>query len=497
MEILEKELIRNQKELTEARRQITALQKVNNQPYTSSVSNKEQWNIKPEILSGGPAKQSGTERIDNDQINDSALKQISSYLKDDAGLITQGYFRSGWGTGNRGAPRSWAIGSLGRFGNEYSGWFDFIVNKRLYRDDTHSVNAIFKLDGNTSQQYANSWFGDDTRNDSKLQFQDFYVSTRGYLPFAPGADFWVGRHGLKGYEIQMLDWKVHSANAGAGLGIDNISVGKGRMDIALMREDYDLWNKTRTSSKQINTNQLEIRLKQFPVTQQTEMGVSARFAQPNHANGSGANADEFYTVKNAWLVTAMLKHRFSNGGFNDVALQVADNSFATSFSSYDSATALFGVGKYYYGEHSDGKAYRLITQGENYLSDRIIMANALVYSWGKDIYSPDTGPHTRFTSLRAVVRPAWIWDKYNQTGFEAGWFSQVNKDRAKNRFTESGLKTTLFHTFKIDTSMLTSRPELRLYGTWLKVLDNELDNFTFDDRKQDQFTVGAQAEVWW
>nr|WP_265113076.1 carbohydrate porin [Enterobacter hormaechei] len=356
---------------------------------------------------------------------------------------------------------------------------------------------MFQLDGNTSQQYANSWFGDDTRNDSKLQFQDFYVSTRGYLPFAPGADFWIGRHGLKGYEIQMLDWKVHSANAGAGLGLDNISVGKGRMDIALMREDYDLWNKTRTSSKQINTNQLEIRLKQFPVTQQTEMGVSARFAQPNHANDSGANADDFYTVKNAWLTTAMLKHWFSNGGFNDVALQVADNSFATSFSSYDSATALFGVGKYYYGEHTGGKAYRLITQGENYLSDRIIMANALVYSWGKDIYSPDTGPHTRFTSLRAVVRPAWIWDKYNQTGFEAGWFSQVNKNRAKNRFTESGLKTTLFHTFKIDTSMLTSRPELRLYGTWLKVLDNELDNFTFDDRKQDQFTVGAQAEVWW
>jgi len=162
------------------------------------VSKKEQRNIKPEILSGGPAKHSGAERTDNDQLNESALKQISSYLKDDAGLITQGYFRSGWGTGNRGAPRSWAIGSLGRFGNEYSGWFDFIVNKRLYRDDTHSVNAIFKLDGNTSQQYANSWFGDDTRNDSKLQFQDFYVSTRGCLPFAPGADFWVGRHGLKG-----------------------------------------------------------------------------------------------------------------------------------------------------------------------------------------------------------------------------------------------------------------------------------------------------------
>ncbi|HBV4968145.1 TPA: carbohydrate porin [Klebsiella pneumoniae] len=42
-----------------------------------------------------------------------------------------------------------------------------------------------------------------------------------------------------------------------------------------------------------------------------------------------------------------------------------------------------------------------------------------------------------------------------------------------------------------------SRPEIRLYGTWLKVLDNELDNFSFEHEKDDQLTLGAQAEVWW
>ncbi|MFM2533073.1 carbohydrate porin, partial [Escherichia coli] len=66
-----------------------------------------------------------------------------------------------------------------------------------------------------------------------------------------------------------------------------------------------------------------------------------------------------------------------------------------------------------------------------------------------------------------------------------------------NKFNESGYKTTLFHTFKVNTSMLTSRPEIRFYATYIKALENELDGFTFEDNKDDQFAVGAQAEIWW
>lgn len=50
------------------------------------------------------------------------LKDISKYIKDDIGFSYQGYFRSGWGTGNHGSPETYAAGSLGRFGNEMSGY---------------------------------------------------------------------------------------------------------------------------------------------------------------------------------------------------------------------------------------------------------------------------------------------------------------------------------------------------------------------------------------
>ncbi|XPE62346.1 hypothetical protein ACNKHT_24230 [Shigella flexneri] len=42
-----------------------------------------------------------------------------------------------------------------------------------------------------------------------------------------------------------------------------------------------------------------------------------------------------------------------------------------------------------------------------------------------------------------------------------GYFTQQNEDANSNKFNESGYKTTLFHTFKVNTSMSTSRPEIR------------------------------------
>ena len=59
------------------------------------------------------------------------LKDFSKFVKDEIGFSYNGYYRSGWGTASHGSPKSWAIGSLGRFGNEYSGWFDLQLKQRV------------------------------------------------------------------------------------------------------------------------------------------------------------------------------------------------------------------------------------------------------------------------------------------------------------------------------------------------------------------------------
>ncbi|NUF03063.1 hypothetical protein HL258_21645 [Escherichia coli] len=80
-----------------------------------------------------------------------------------------------------------------------------------------------------------------------------------------------------------------------------------------------------------------------------------------------------------------------------------------------------------------------------------------------------------------------IWNTWNQTGLELGWFKQQNKTQQGVTLNESAYKTTLWHALKVGESILGSRPEIRFYGTYINILDNELSNFKFNENSKDEF----------
>ncbi|MEF3107705.1 carbohydrate porin [Raoultella sp. WB_B2P2-3] len=426
------------------------------------------------------------------------LADISKYVKEDIGFNYSGYFRSGYAVGNRGSAKSYAIGSLGRFGQENSSWYDLEFSQRVYRDGNKTAKAVVMLDGNVGGQYSAGWF--DSTSDNLLQFSDIYLTMTGFLPFAPEADFWVGKHKLPKFEIQMLDFKYHQSDSAAGIGLENWQLGPGKVNVALVREDLDAHavDSSVSQTQQINTNTIDARYTAMPLWDRATLDLFGRYSAANKTdlNKHDENNGTYYSVKDAWHAGARLTQNWQNGGFTYVTAQMANNSIASGMGLVTDSSALYGYNGQYYGEHTNGTAWRVLSEGENYLLPNVIMAHALVYAAGNDIYDYYTGGHTDFNSTRAVVRPAYIWDTFNQTGVELGWFDQRNKAGGET-YHESGLKTTLFHTFKVGTSMLTSRPEIRFFATYLKTFDNEITQFTFNDNKKDQFTVGAQAEVWW
>ena len=75
--------------------------------------------------------------------------------------------------------------------------------------------------------------------------------------------------------------------------------------------------------------------------------------------------------------------------------------------------------------------------------------------------------------------------------------SMENNTRQGDDLQESAYKTTLYHALKVGPSLLGSRPEIRFYGTYINILDNQLSQFAFNDDSKDEFMVGVQAEVWW
>ncbi|EAW8022270.1 carbohydrate porin [Salmonella enterica] len=511
LQLLEAELSANKKELQETQSQLSiyknkmaamevSLQQTERQRDTDKTGIPVKDNKRISSIKIKPEQQVVLSNIQGDKttVQNVTMKDISRFIKDDIGFSYQGYFRSGWGTSNHGSPQTYAAGSLGRFGNEMSGWFDLTLNQRVYNQDGKTANAIVTYDGNVGEQYNDAWFG-DSDNENIMQFSDIFLTTRGFLPFAPEADFWVGKHKLPEYEVQMLDWKQLTTDVAAGIGIQNWVIGKGQLDISLSRDDVDVYSRDFSRTTQMNTNSIDIRYRNIPLWDKSSFSVMGKYAFANKTDEQERNEDNnsFFKLKDTWMATAIVRQELPKDGFNEFTLQVANNSYASSFAEFTGSSDSISSGRYYYGDHSNGIAWRLISQGELYLADRIIMANAIVGAHGEDIYSYETGAHSDFSSLRTVIRPAWIWNAYNESGVELGWFVQKNTTSNGTDAKESAYKATLYHALKVGPSLLNSRPEIRFYGTYIDILNNELSNFRFNDNSKDQFMIGVQAEVWW
>ncbi|EJF29836.1 MULTISPECIES: carbohydrate porin [Enterobacteriaceae] len=523
LELLEKQLSENKSELNKTQKElaiykdkVAQLQPTGNNvqsgpaPVNQTVYSPVADNIENENnhldTKPAPTPVKGTQKVavvNNEggktTVENVTLKDISKYIKDDIGFSYEGYFRSGWAAANRGSAQTYAAGSLGRFGNEMSGWFDLTLNQRVYNQDGKTANAIVTYDGNVGEQYNDAWFGDNNGNENIMQFSDIFLTTRGFLPFAPEADFWVGKHKLPEYEIQMLDWKSLTTQVAAAVGIQNWNLGVGQLDASLSRNDVDVYSRDFSHTTQMNTNSVDLRYRNIPLWEKGSLSLMGKYAFANKTDDQKDNENNgsFFKLKDTWMATAIVRQDLPRDTFNEFTLQVANNSYASSFANFSGASNSMAPGRYYYGDQTDGVAWRLISQGEMYLADRIIMANALVYSQGSDVYSYESGAHSDFSSIRAVIRPAWIWDTWNQTGLELSWFTQKNKTEQGVNLKESGYKTTLYHALKVGPSLLGSRPEIRFYGTYLNILDNELSNFRFNENSKNEFMAGVQAEVWW
>ena len=509
LELLEAELSSYKNKVAELQQNIkdnekksqTATNIAPQSPVADNIENEnsEKTNavVKPEVKATQQVAVINTDG-NKPKVESVTMKDISKFVKEDIGFSYEGYFRSGWGTSNHGSTQTYAAGSLGRFGNEMSGWFDLTMNQRVYNQDGKTANAVVTYDGNVGEQYNDAWFG-DSDNENILQFSDIFLTTKGFLPFAREADFWVGKHKLPEYEIQMLDWKSLTTDVAAAVGIQNWNLGVGQLDASLSRNDVDVYSRDFNNTTQMNTNSVDLRYRNIPLWQDGSLSLMGKYAFANKTDEQKKNEsnNSYFELKDTWMATGIVRQALERDGFNEFTLQVANNSYASSFSNFSGASNSMAQGRYYYGDHSNGIAWRLISQGEMYLADRIIMANALVWSHGEDVYSYESGAHSDFNSFRAVIRPAWIWDTWNQTGVELAWFAQKNTTHQGQDLKESAYKTTLYHALKVGPSLLGSRPEIRFYGTYINILDNELSQFKFNDDSKNEFMAGVQAEVWW
>jgi len=426
---------------------------------------------------------SDIQKIVQELKNDADLKKLVQESENDSGFTYKGYFRAGIASTTNGSPSEYAVGSVGRFGNEHSGWYDLTLSQKVYEERDKSVTATVMFDGNVSQSNSSGWVDSPSSEGSYLQLLDLYVAAKGFLPFLSESTLWVGKHKLENHEIQMLDWKYHRDKMAGGIGLENVKIGSGIMDVALAREDVSV------NSDTVNTNYIDIRYKNIPLSDSTTFEFDTKY---HITNKTDSQSD--INFKNALVATAIIKNTHDDGGFNEYSLQVGTNSLASKMIKISGANPDYT----YMSPDAGGVTYRFVEQGENYLFDKqYIIAHAFVAGIAKDVYSlDDDRDNVDAEFIRMAVRPAYIWDNFNQTGVEIGYFNEFTKtDNVKLK--ESGYKLTAYHALKVNTSMLRSRPEIRFYTTYLNSIDNEVTDFAFNDGKSRQLSFGVQAEVWW
>ena len=428
------------------------------------------------------------------EASDALVARVKAELKAEQDkekkFIFSGYFRSGYGVATDGHVKEYAIGSLGRFGNEHTGWFDLKFGQEVYKTDDKKVTAHVTLDGNVSEVTGSGWFGSPADPDgSYLQFSDMYIAAYGFLPFVPEATLWVGKHKLQNLEIPLLDWKYYRGTTATGVGLENIQLSNGKLDIAIGGDNI---SRTSGDTNKLNTNLLDIRYKDIELgSKDTTLMLTTKYQLPNDND-----AQKEDNTKDAWVGGAVLRNRLANNSIHELVFQIGTNSFASKMTAFTNADPDY---RYLDGKAS-GQTYRLLSQGENFIGDDYVVAHAFVLGYADNIYDNSgkvAREHVETEFVRALVRPAYIWNDFNQTGVEMSYFHQKASDRNDNDLVESGYKLTAFHTLKVGTSMMRSRPEIRFYSTYLDSLDNEITQFTFNDSHKSQLSFGVQAEVWW
>lgn len=407
-------------------------------------------------------------------------------------LDFHGYVRSGISNSTNGDQKTWAVGKLGRLGNETDGDWVIMLSQEIYKDNQgHSFSVFSKFEGDPALKQETEW-------DGNWGMDDFYITAKGYLAFDPGAIIWAGKRGYEPREIQMLDYKI-LRTSGNGAGIENVKLGNGYLSVSAIRQDSDMYDAdtsdstTISSSDDYNINMIDIRYGKLPISANSQLEITGDYFIANKTDSQSLLEDNnyVYAANNAARLTGIVNTKLETGS-NQFSLQIANKNLAGNFANVRGRPSLYLTNT----DNDEAYGWRVTNAGEFMLNKDVIFEHAIAYAEAYKTAAASDSYYDSAKSFNIVGRPAYIWDKNNKTAIELGWYNQTNKLDGES-YDESGEKITLAHILSPGISMMNIRPEIRFYTSYLKIDKNEIDSFTFNDSKDHQISFGVQAEAWW
>ncbi len=353
---------------------------------------------------------------------------------------------------------------VGRLGNESDLYAEIGLNAELYNNN----DVTFKLESLVAygENGNNNWEG------TSPALRVMNVQAKGLLE-DKDAVLWAGQRFYQRKDVHITDFYFLDTSGGAGAGIENLSMGEGKLSLAVMHDDGSQVTGKDADGKDIKETvsgyTFDARYAGIQLWDDANLELALAYDFASEAEGQTVAADD------GVLFTAVLGQGLDNG-FNQTVLQIGTNAYGSQMVNY-------GGGGWYdrSGAGNDTTGFRLINWGVVGLNDAWELGHVVMYAQA-DADSTD------LTAMNAVVRPVYKWDEHMKTIFEVGYFN----DAVEGDTTASGSKLTVAQAWSAGSSFW-ARPEIRVYGSML--MDHENDSFAGGD--DSEFTVGVQMEAWW
>ena len=416
-----------------------------------------------------------------------AIAVAAGILSAQAGAVDfKGYARSGIGwTGSGGEQQCFqATGAQSKYrlGNECETYAELKLGQEVWKEGDKSFYFDTNVAYSVSQQ--NDW------ESTSPAFREANVQGKNLIEWLPGSTIWAGKRFYQRHDVHMIDfyyWDI----SGPGAGIENIDLnGIGKLSFAATRSQEAGRSTTFGSqayyddTKDTANDVYDVRLAGLETNPggTLELGVDY-----GHTNIPDDYSLQPGASKDGWMLTAehtqsMLK------GFNKFVLQYATDSMTSSGKGVPQGGSI----------NNDGSMWRVLDHGAISLGDSWDLMYVGMY---QDI-DRDNNNGTQWWTVG--VRPMYKWTPIMSTLMEIG-YDNVKSQRTSDR--NSQYKVTLAQQWQAGDSIW-SRPAIRVFATYAKwdekwgyndsgVAYNDTSAKTFSRGDNDEWTFGAQMEIWW
>ncbi|MGN0916102.1 MAG: carbohydrate porin [Succinivibrio sp.] len=422
--------------------------------------------------------------------------------------------------------------AAGRLGAESDTYGEIFLGTDVAKvDDTvWSINTMLAV---SHDGYQGDWvsLGDCGA------LRQFYGSVKGIIDSDLDASVWVGKRFYRREDIHITDKYYHDVS-GNGAGLENLSVGPGKLSVAWLRNDDSLdykENYNDTLYKVVGGKPSKVALHffdveyDFPVWDGANMEIRNTYLLPKKDSDNSWYKAETKGTNNLMIE---LSQGFS-AGWNKTVLQYQYGPQA--------GMNVFGFQRWGAGDGQTGLAdsawgFNLMNFGEIHFTENFGMFHVIAghYAGGRDgrayyenglLTAVEQSSFKERKAFQLVVRPYYKLTKMTRLLLEAGFYTESTTEWSMKKVGDLNFvdtptknsqakKVTVAYALTPDAGNFWSRPEIRFYATYLKggneqgtlgqygaanyTVQSATDaNYSYKHQKNNQFLFGAQVEAWW